>query len=283
MAVDHFIPEIWSGILMSSLKKAHVFGQRSISRTEYEGEIASEGGNTVKITSVNRPTIANYVKGTTVITPEQLTTAQRQIVVDQSKYFSFEIDDIDKFQTKDGGKLMREAAQEAAYGLADLADQFLAAKYVDVAAANQMGTVSVTTPALANTVLVDLMVLLDKANVPRAGRWVVIPAWYHGLLVDSDRFVANPGNPSGNVLRNGMVGQAYGFDIYSSNNVVNTTGDDWAVIAGAPGNIGFVEQISKTEPYRPENSFGDALKGLHVYGGKVIRPEGLASVIASET
>jgi hypothetical protein len=80
-----------------------------------------------------------------------------------------------------------------------------------------------------------------------------------------------------------MVGRAFGFDIYMSNNVVNTTGDDYRVCAGYPGAISFASQINKVEAYRPQSSFSDALKGLSLYGAKLVRPSGVATLIASIT
>jgi len=275
-----FIPEIWSASMLTSLKKNLVFAQPGVSNRNYEGEIANQG-DTVRIRSIGRPTIATYIKGSTTINPEQLTDAQRSLLIDQAKYFAFEVDDIDAAQSP-GGEL-DEALVEATYGLRDVADQFVAAKYTEAAAANQLGTVSVTTAALAYTQIRKLRVVLDEANVPLEGRYCVVPPWYHGLLLEDDRFVRVDASGTAEGLRNGIIGRALGFDILMSNNVVNTTGDDWAVMAGHPGAIAYAEQIVKVEAYRPEDSFSDAVKGLHVYGAKVIRPDALATVIASET
>lgn len=282
MAITQFIPEVWAAELLSSLKKATVYAQPSVVNRNFEGEIA-EAGDTVRITSISRPTVANYVKGSTVITPEQLTDAQRSLTIDQSKYFAFEVDDIDLRQAKNGGALMSEAAAEASYGLRDVLDQFVAALYTGANAANALGTVAVTTGALAYTQLRRLKVKLDEANVPQEGRFVVVPPWYHGLLLEESKFVEADKAGTTDALRNGMVGRALGFDILVSNNAPLVTGDDYAVMAGVPGAITFAEQINKVEAYRPENAFGDALKGLHLYGAKLIRPDAIATVVASIT
>ena len=282
MAITSFIPEIWSAQLLSSLKKSLVYGQPGIVNRDYEGEIA-ESGDTVRISSISRPTIATYTKNSTTISPETLTDAQRALLIDQSKYFAFEVDDIDLRQAKDGGALMAEALSEASYGLADVADQYIAGLYTGVDAANAVGTVAVTTGALAYTQLRKLMVKLDEANVPRQGRWVVVPPWYHGLLLEEDKFVRVDASGTSEGLRNGMVGRALGFDVLVSNNAPLVTGDDYAVIAGYPGAISYAEQIRKVEAYRPENSFSDAMKGLHLYGAKLVRSNGIATVVASIT
>lgn len=280
MAVTNFISEIWSATLLTSLKKALVFAGPGISNRNYEGDIANQG-DTVRITSISRPTISTYTRGTTVIDPEQLTDAQRSLLIDQSKMFAFEVDDIDAAQA--AGNLMDEAAQEAAYGLADVADQMVAGLHTDAQTANKIGTVSVTTADLAFTQLRRLMVKLDEANVPRTGRYAVIPPWYHGLMLERAGIVNVDQSGSSEALRNGLVGRLLGFDLYVSNNCVNVTGDDWAVQAGVPAAITFADQIAKVEPFRPQDSFSDALKGLHVYGAKVVRPDAIATVVASIT
>jgi hypothetical protein len=171
--------------------------------------------------------------------------------------------------------------------MADVADQFLAALWTGVASANNLGTIAVTagTPTQAyDLVLVPLKVQLDIANVPNDGRWCVVPPWFHGRLLRDDRFVrfdASGGNPPASVT--GFVGRAAGFDIYVSNNAPFISGDDHEVIAGVQGAISYAEQISKIEAYRPQNSFSDAIKGLHLYGGKLVRPDAIAVAQASQT
>lgn len=274
-----FIPEVWSAKILSSLKKSLVYGQPGVVNRDYEGDISNQG-DTVRIRSVGRPTISSYSKYGT-LTYEQLTDAQRSLVISQAKSFSFTIDDIDKAQSP-GGEV-DEATTEASYGLRDLADQYIAGLYTGIQSANQVGTVSVTTAALAFTQIRKLKVKLDEANVPDEGRFAVIPPWYHGLLLEDDRFVRVDASGTSEGLRNGHVGRALGFDILVSNNAPNVTGDDYAVIAGTNKAISFAEQIVKTEAIRLETTFGDGVRGLHVYGAKLTRPDGLASVYASIT
>jgi hypothetical protein len=283
MSVDTFIPEIWSAVLLESLKKNLVYAGPTVVNRDYEGEI-SAAGDTVTINSVGRPTIGSYVKGSTVIVPEQLTTAQRKLLIDQAKYFAFEVDDVDLAQAKGG--LIASAMREAAYGLRDVADQYVAGLYTGVAAANNLGTIAVVaaTPVDAyDDVIVPLKVALDDASVPQEGRYVVIPPWFHGRLLRDDRFLRVDASGTTEALRNGMVGRAAGFDVLVSPNSPNPTGDDNVVMAGVPGAISYAEQISKVEPYRPEDSFSDAVKGLHLYGAKLVRPDAIAVATASQT
>jgi len=283
VAINNFKPQIWSARLLVAWRKALVYGGPMVVNRDYEGDIA-EAGDVVKITSISDPTIADYVPNSTTITPEELTDAQRNLVIDQSKYWAFKVDDVDKRQAK--GNVMPEAMSRAAYRLADTADQYVAGLYTGVASGNNLGTVPVVaaTPEDAyDDVLVPLKVVLDEADVPTVGRYCVIPAWFHGRLLRDDRFVSADKAGTTEGLRNGFVGRAAGFDIMMSNNCPNPTGDDYVVQAGVNAALSFAEQINKTEAYRPESSFSDAVKGLALYGAKLVRPDGIAIATASQT
>lgn len=283
MAITRFRPEIWSARLLVAWRKALVYGGPMVINRDWEGEIA-QAGDTVRITSISDPTIATYTANSTVITPEELTDAQRTLVVDQSKYFAFKVDDVDARQAK--GNVMPEAMSRAAYKLGDVADQYVAGLYTGVASANNLGTISVTagTPTDAyDLVLIPLKVALDDADVPSANRYCIVPPWFEGRLLLDDRFVRYDASNSSAALREGQIGRAAGFEILMSNNTPNPTGDDNVVQAGVPEAITFAEQINKTEAYRPENSFSDAVKGLSLYGAKLIRPDGIAVATASQT
>lgn len=283
-SVATFIPEFWARALLSSLKKAHVFAAPGVVNRNYEGEI-SEAGDTVRINSVGRPTISTYTPNSTTITPEKLTTAQRSLVIDQAKYFAFEIDDVDRRQVQ--GDVMAEGMDEAAYALSDVADLYVESIIRSgVQAANALGTISLATSTpedVYDDLLIPLKVVLDEADVPMEGRYCIIPPWVHGRLLRDDRFVHADKSGNAGTLRNGVAGDAAGFSIRVSNNSVNTTGDDWSVAAGHPMGVSYAEQINKTEAYRPESSFADAVKGLHLYGAKVVRPNCIATAVASKT
>lgn len=284
MSIRRFRPEIWSAKLLVALRKNLVYAGPGMVNRDYEGEI-TEAGDTVRITSISRPTIGTYVPNSTVITPEELTDAQRTLVVDQAKYWAFKVDDVDKRQAV--GDVMPQAMSEAAYGLRDIVDQYVANLYTQAQSANQLGTIAVPVANpeyFYSKIVVPLGVALDDANVPDEGRWMVIPPWLYGrALLDPNFINAEKSGDGGAALRNGFVGRAGNFDIVKSNNCPNPTGDDFVVIAGNSTAISFAEQINKTEAYRPESSFSDAVKGLALYGAKVIRPEALATAVASQT
>lgn len=280
MAITRFRPEIWSAELLVALRKRLVYAGPGVVNRDYEGEIA-QAGDTVRITSISDPTIGTYTPNVTVIAPEELTDAQRTLTIDQSKYFAFFVDDVDARQAK--GNVMPEAMRRAAYKLADQADQYVAALYTGAQSANALGTVSVTSASIAETQLVALKVKLDEANVPTEGRYVTVPPWFHGLLLLSDHFVRLDASGTTETLRNGTVGRAFGFDVLVTNNAPLVTGDDYAVMAGVDSAISFAEQINKVEAYRPEAKFADAVKGLYLYGAKLIRPDSIATLVASKT
>lgn len=283
MAITRFRPEIWSARLLVALRKELVYGGPMVVNRDYEGEIR-DAGDTVRITSISDPTIDDYVANSTTITPEELNDAQRTLVVDQAKYWAFKVDDVDARQA--AGNVIPEAMSRAAYRLRDVVDQYIAGLYTGVVSANDLGTVAVTsgTPTDAyDAVLVPLKVKLDEANVPTEGRYAVIPPWFHGRLLLDDRFIRADAAGTTEGLRNGFVGRAAGFDVFMSNNTPNPTGDDNVVQAGTNIAISFAEQINKTEAYRPESSFSDAVKGLALYGAKLLRPEAIATATASQT
>lgn len=287
MSLVNFIPSIWSARLLTSLDKALVYGQMGIVNRDYEGEI-SQAGDTVKITSIGDVTVKTYTRNSDIDTPQELTDSQQILAITQEKYFNFAIDDVDKRQGQPN--VMDEAMRRSAYSLRDVADQFIAAKYSEVPAANMIGDDTTPKVPTANTAgtamyeyLVDLGVILTENSIPTDSRFAVLPPWCYGLLQKDDRFVKAGTSATDAVLRNGMVGQAAGFDILVSNNVPNTSGTKYKVIAGHPMAFAYAEQIVKVEAYRPERRFSDAIKGLHVYGGKLVRPYAWALLTASKT
>lgn len=283
MAINNFIPTIWAARLLENLQNTLVFGQPQIMGSDYEGLITAQG-DTVKINSIGAVTIGDYTKNGTIGAAEELQDATRILKIDQAKFFNFKIDDIDKIQQNP--KLMDAAMKEAAYGLANVADQFFASQYVDAAAENLIGsdTAPITvTKESAYDYLVDLSTKLDEANVPADDRFVVVPPFYEGLLLKDARFVAAGTTTSDDRLMNGLIGRAAGFNIFKSNNAPKVAADadnnvveNYKVIAGHPIAWTKAEQISQVEAYRPENSFSDAVKGLHLYGSSVIRDTALA-------
>ena len=281
MALTTFIPELWNARLLNALDKAHVFA--GLVNRDYEGEIKKQG-DTVHINTIGEVTIGTYTKDTDFSSgPQALTATDSTLVINQAKYFNFAVDDIDTAQA--AGDIMDKAMQRAAYGLADAADKYLAdqlAAAITTANGNQVGTTAVAlTKENVYENIVKMKTILDKANVPTTGRWLVVPPEMVALILQDDRFVKTGGTKAEDTLANGWVARAVGFDIYESNNCNSANASStttYTITAGDEGACTYAEQISDTEAYRPEKRFADAVKGLHLYGAKVVDPKRLAGL-----
>ncbi|MFJ3083043.1 P22 phage major capsid protein family protein [Streptomyces halstedii] len=277
MSIANFKPEIWSAQLLTALRSSLVYAQPQLVNRNYEGEISSRG-QSVHITTIGDPTIFDYDAGDT-LDYEDVETAGTDLVIDQGKAFAFKLDDVDKAQALVNP--MSQMAQNAAYGLRDKADAYVASLYTGAAAANTVGSTGAPVSLSAATdaydkVLVPLRTRLDRANVPTEGRYFVGSPEFEGALLRDDRFVRVDASGTDQALRNGMVGRAAGFDILKSNNTPNPTGSVQVLQAGYPGAITYAEQILETEALRLQNTIADAIRGLHVYGAKLLRPAGVA-------
>lgn len=280
MAITNFVPDLWSAKILVALRKKAVAGQ--LVNREYEGEIRRMG-DTVKITSINDVAIGNYTAHTD-ITWEEIDDATRSLLIDQGKYFAFELDDIERAQSVNGGAVMNQAIDNATYQLRDVADAFLLDKINDAAeaTANDLGTREIhTTAQNLYDAFVDLSVALDVANVPEEGRYAVVSPALHGRLLKLDTFIT-PGDQAAPAARtNGFIGSIAGLELYKSNNlptVTDTAATGGLAIAGHSIATTFAEQIVSVEPVRRENRFADGVKGLHVYGAAVVRPTAVAKV-----
>lgn len=287
MSIRNFVPEIWAGNVEAALRKRLVYGGPAVVNRDYEGEI-SQAGDTVHVTTVGRPNVYDYVPDSTVVTPEQINTAQRTFRVDQAKYWAIAVDDVDKRQARND--FMPEATDESGYAIAEGIDRYIAGLHTQIPTANNVGTVTadLTSPSSWDTearkvyddLLVPLGVRLDEQDVPDEGRYATIPPWLYGLLRRDPRFIeadksANPG-----ALRTGVVGDAAGFTILRSRNVPEVTSNNFVVTAGTSKAITFASQITEVEAYRSQTRFADAIRGLYLYGATVFRPEFIVKGVA---
>lgn len=266
MALTNFIPQLWSGALLAHLDKAHVVA--NLVNRNYEGMIR-QAGDTVIINQLGDITVKDYVENTDVEAPEDLSTTKKTLTIDKQKYFNFQIDDVEKAQG--AGNLMDAAMQRAAYALADETEKIILTA-IDTDAANKLAPVAALDETNIYKELVKVKVAMDKKNVPSQGRWLVVSPDTHALLLQDTRFVATGGSMAEETLRNGFIGRVLGFDVYLSNNLSTLTNGN-AAIAGVNMAVTFAEQIVETEAYRMEKRFSDAVKGLNVFGVKVIYPD----------
>lgn len=277
MAINHLIATIISARLSQALERSLVFGQAGIVDRSYEGEIQA-GGSTVRVGMISDPTVFDYTRNADMPAPEALADTSVALVLDQQKAFNFAIDSIDELQTNPD--LLDEAARRGAYRLQFFADAYIAGVMADNAApSNWLGSptspLSITSANESYQYLVEQSVKLDEKDVPSARRFVIVPPWFHGLLLRRQEFVFTSAPESQDRLVNGLVGRAAGFDVYKSNHIP-FSGSTYRIIAGVDMGTAFAQQIMRVEVYRPERRFADAVKGLHVYGAKVLRPEMLS-------
>jgi len=281
MSLEAFIPQIWSGEILSQLRKAHVFG--FVANRNFQGDI-SAFGDTVKINMIGNITVSDYTKNSTSMTPQILDDASKFLRIDKAKYFNFRVDKVDQAQAKPS--VMAEAMARAAYGLRDESDTDIAALYTDAQIVSGLGTaaLAIAITSVNVTEYVSLVASkLDEANVPQESRWMVIAPWFRHKLELAD-ITLNTDNTS--TITNGFFRNFLGFNLFVSNNVsigTPATNTHTRIMAGYNGTITLAEQLLEVEAFKPEASFGDAVKGLYVYGIKTVRPETLACLDCTYT
>lgn len=281
---------IWSGKLLVKFYEATVLGE--IANTEYEGEIASQGDNVI-IRTTPTITIRDYSKGQTLQTerPEPETI---ELTIDRGKYWNVAVDDVDKFQsdysyiddwTRDASEQLKITIDTLVLG--DIYGDAHASNVGTVAGAisNDINLGAAGTPLVLDKTnildfIVDLGTVLDEQNVPESDRWVVLPVWACGMVKKSDLKDASLSGDGTSILRNGRLGMIDRFMIYRSNLLNNSSGE-FDVIAGHKSALTFASQMLNSETLRAESTFGTLVRGLQVFGYKVIKPQGLVHAVVS--
>jgi hypothetical protein len=285
MAIDNFNPTIWSQKIFQDFDEAFVFG--ALINRNYEGEIRG-AGDSVKINAIGPITVSSYTKNSTAgVSLAPLVGVDQTLLIDQQDYFGFYVDDIDKAQQSPKG-VMGEGMRKAGIALADTADARIAGLY---ASAGTMLTTASFGPSVVAEQLTKIHRKLDENNVPFPGRWLAVPPWAYEKLVQANiGFAPTTAGVSGAlqgvdgtaVFEAGRVGKVLGFDVYMTNNLTAHASDASTtryhyVLAGNRDAITFADQIVNVEAFRPETMFSDAVKGLHVYGMKVVAPKALVA------
>lgn len=275
MSLDNLNPRIWAARLYENLHKAQVF--ENCVNTEYEGEIKNFG-DSVKISQIGAITLSDYSKNTSIVTPEHLSAASLTLVIDKAKSWAFAIDDIDKAQNKP--KALDAAMREAAYAVANDADSAIAGLY---ASGGQTITASVSSATILST-LTLVNQRLDEKNVPKDGRWIVMTPWGAACLQLAG-IIRKTENSDMFSKQAGFITDWFGLKIYVSNNLTNGTSsltvpkDYW--MAGHKSAIAYASQIIDIEGYRSQTRFEDVMRGLHVYGYKVLDANRLLRIDAT--
>ncbi|MGV9811111.1 phage major capsid protein [Streptomyces cellulosae] len=275
MALTNFIPEVWSASVMTALDTALAYGSEGVINRDYEGEVSEYGGS-VTINTAADPAIEDYVPYTDMVGGQAASTAQT-MNIDQRKAWSLDIDDVDRAQARDDGDFVTKVSDRAAHLLAKTADSYVAG--LMAAAVTPGAEVTISAATEAYDLLVDLRTALSEQDVPVDGRWVVVTPALHGLLLKDSRFVASGDALGGTTRSSGVVGQAAGFTVLESNQAPDGpgTGAGKLIIAGHSLATTYADQITKVEAVRHPNQFVDRLRGLHVYGAKVVRPDCLTA------
>ena len=284
----NFIPEIWSSKLVENFYDATVLA--AISNTDYEGEIKSQGDK-VQIRLTPEITIRSYQKGMN-LTVERPDKPKITLDIDQGEYFACVEDDVDKVQSDID--LMDKWSKDASERMKIKVDaNVLTGILPDIATINQgttagrisgninlgaTGSPVQATKANVLDMLVDIGVVLDEANAPESDRFVVIPAWMAGMIKKSDLKDASLTGDSSSVLRNGRLGMIDRLTLYTSHNlnsVVDNSVRCYNVVFGHKMGLTFASQMTEMESIRAESTFGNIIRGLQVYGYKVVKGEAL--------
>lgn len=292
-STSKFIPEVWSGKLVEKFYTATVFG--AIANTDYEGEI-SNFGDTVIIRTTPTLTITDYTIGDALNyeTPENANTS---LDIDKGKYFAFALDDVDAYQSdinlmddwsEDAGEQMKIAVDSDLVTniLSDISSDNKGATAgaisgdinLGATGTNGSNAVSITASNILDYII-DIGTVLDEQNVPETGRWLVLPAWMIGRIKKSDLKDASLAGDGTSIARNGLVGMVDRFNIYLSNNIIGITEGTATLfnpIAGHSAGLTFAAQMTKMETLPNPDTFGQLVRGLNVYGFKVVEGDYLS-------
>lgn len=266
--ISNFQQTIWSKSILRSLEK--ITSLRNHCNFQYQKE--SKNAKEVKILSVNRPTIRTYVPGT-AIQRESATDSSQLLQLNQYRYFNFEVEDIVKAQSVPG--LMEALTDEAGKGLALEGDKYVAAIVKeDVESDAPTVSVSANVIALTNKNAMESVeagfakLYENDCKVSDTFYLEVAPTVFTTYRQQLTELSTN--NPE--ILKKGAVGKINNAFVCIENCLPTGNGAHYNILRTDKA-IAFAEQIDKVEHYRPEDAFTDAVKGLYVFGAKIIRPK----------
>ncbi|MBR7184813.1 MAG: P22 coat protein - protein 5 domain protein [Clostridia bacterium] len=264
MALNNFIPSIWSETLYQALDNTYV-AVRNCNRA-FEGEIRGKG-DAVTICGIGPVSVFDYTKNTDMNAPETLTDMSRTLTISQAKAFNFQIDDVDRAQQFP--KVMNEAMRVAASALSAAADEHVFSLYRNALEENVITETGVTYENMLD-LLIAARKKLIAAGVTSQDVVLEVSPDVAALILKAKILTADAGDEA---LESGYIGNFVGFRVYVSNNVATkeeSEGLFHKCFARTRRAIAFAEQLSEIDAYRPEKRFADAVKGLHLYGAKVV-------------
>jgi hypothetical protein len=281
-----FVAEIYSKNVLSFFRRASVV--EGITNNDYYGEVSSFG-DTVKILKEPEITVNSYTRGAT-LTPQTLTDTELTLVLDQANEFNFRVDDIESKLAHLNWQQL--ATSSGAYALKDAYDKDVLATMVANAGttldAGDFGGTGGTAVGLASNadgsageadplnVFSRISRIFAEGNIPEENRFVVVAPDVLEVLGNTDsKFLSSDYNQGMSGLKNGLVIDMplRGFKIYQSNNLPSGK-----IIAGHMSSTATATAITNTEVLRDQDTFADKVRGLHVYGRAVVRPECLVAV-----
>ena len=261
---NHFIPEVFSKKLQAKFYSQTMLSE--VTTNEYEGEISGLG-NKVNIRTVPAVSVADYSGS---ISYSDVTSSTIELDINKAKSYAFKVDDILREQADID--FMNEAANDAAQNMKIAIEQDV---FANVAAGSSLsdinGTPANVTSANVLGHILDAGQLLDENNIPEDGRFMIINPAVATVLKQSELRQAYLTGDNVSPLRNGFIGTVDRFNMYVSNNLSTTSGVT-SGLYGHPKAVAYASQMTNTETVRLESSFGDGVRGLAVYGYKVILP-----------
>ena len=276
----NWAPAIYSQKVLKFFRTASVV--EDISNTDYAGEIENFG-DTVKIIKEPTISVASYTRGS-VLSPQELQDDQLTLVVDQGNAFAFKVDDIEERQSHVNWEAL--ATSSGAYALKNEFDTNVIAAMVSGAGTTVGSDGSGQDVGFASGEVDPINVLANHArrlnsnDVPEENRWFLASPefWEQAAQTSSKLMDASVTGDSASPLRNGKIhaGKIQGFSCYMTNNfAASSTSNYYKVLSGHMSAVATANHIAKTEVVRDPDSFADIVRGLHVFGRKVIRSKGL--------
>lgn len=267
MSVANFIPTVWSTTLYEELDNKYV-AVKNCNR-DFEGEIKSKG-STVKICGVGDVNIFDYTKNTDMSAPQTLSDTAQTLTINRAKAFNFQIDDVDRAQSIP--KLMKQAMKRAASALASDADEYIFGLVSEAKSANIITERSLSASNVMDVLMRARTKLFKSGSMHPSEMVFEVSPEVAEVILKAKLTLATDNS---DIIENGCIGTIFGTKIYVSNNVVRSDESGSVVhkcIARSKRAVAYAEQLSEIEAYRPEKRFADAVKGLHLYGAKLIYP-----------
>lgn len=260
MAITNFQRTVWSTKIQTVLET--VSGLKNNCDYQFEGEVKL--AKEVKILGVTRPTIRTYIPGTP-LNREGGTDSSQLLKIDQYKYFDIEVEDIDKAQSVKG--LMDTLVSEAGKGLAEEADKYIASLTATITNASASYEIA------GSTIVAEIekgfkSLYENNCKVNDTFYLEVTPSFFTALRPALTELYTN----NVDMLKKGVVGKLNNANVVISNLLHNDETDDYCILRTSKA-IAYAGQIDKVEAYRPHDAFSDAVKGLYVFGAKLVRPE----------